>query len=305
MRFFEVLSMLNETSVKCFLSVAKHQSFTKSAEDLFLSRQAVNKQILSLEEQLGVKLFYRHKNLIELTDEGKLYLDFFKNTARELEELRQTIQKNKSPSEQVLIGYTIGMFFDQRILDVLAEYTLNNTNIIPQICRHEPGDIEQKLLNEELAMAFNVIPQGGAVQEGLSCIIMEHFDNVLAVSRKHPKVNENTKLSDFDGEKAVYWNLDGSPDHVCRKNFYAFWKDIEITLFPTQLCTTLSCAYSDLLFSNAVLLCSANNEICAFPDIITYSLSKKQNFGCMWRNNASSSTLELAELFRKYEIEPL
>ena len=127
---------MNETTIKCFFSLAKNQSFTKAAEELFLSRQAVNKQILSLEAQLGIKLFYRHKNLIELTAEGKLYLNLFKKMEREFEALNQSIEKNRAPSTPLPIGYAIGMIIDQRILGVIEEYRSRKTDIDIKIERY-------------------------------------------------------------------------------------------------------------------------------------------------------------------------
>ena len=51
--------MPSEVSVRCFLSVARHDSFTKAAGELYMTRQAVSQQIAALEKELGVKLFSR------------------------------------------------------------------------------------------------------------------------------------------------------------------------------------------------------------------------------------------------------
>ena len=165
--------------------------------------------------------------------------------------------------------------------------------------------IKRKLLNRDIQIAFGDFPQNGSIFDGFSYITIDHLGFVLATSNKHPKVNKNTVLSDFDGELAVYWDTDGTPEHVCREHFNSYWKDIEISLFPTYLCTDLSSAYSEMLFNNAVCLCGANNEICTFPEIVTFPLDKKQNFSCVWNDSASTDVIELAESFRKFEIEPL
>lgn len=53
-----------------FTTVAKHLSFTKASQELHISQPTISKMIKSLEEELGVTLFYRSPR-IELTDAGK------------------------------------------------------------------------------------------------------------------------------------------------------------------------------------------------------------------------------------------
>ena len=52
--------MLHENKIKCFLSLAETRNFTMTASLLYLSQQAVSKNIIGLEEDLGMKLFTPH-----------------------------------------------------------------------------------------------------------------------------------------------------------------------------------------------------------------------------------------------------
>ena len=54
-------------------SAARHQSFTRAAEELSLTQSAVCKQIAQLEDMLGVALFHRIKRRISLTEAGRAY----------------------------------------------------------------------------------------------------------------------------------------------------------------------------------------------------------------------------------------
>lgn len=58
--------------INIFLTVAKHLSYTRAAEELYLSQPAVSKNIQELEEALGVRLFNRSGNHISLTSAGEL-----------------------------------------------------------------------------------------------------------------------------------------------------------------------------------------------------------------------------------------
>ncbi len=71
-------------SIETFLSVAKKQSFSQTAESLYLTQPAISKRIASLESELNCKLFDRIKKKIILTDAGRLFLPRAQNIINEL-----------------------------------------------------------------------------------------------------------------------------------------------------------------------------------------------------------------------------
>lgn len=62
--------------LRVFYEAARHKSFTKAAEALFLTQPAVSFQIKALEEDLGVRLFHREKNRVLLTEAGQLLFGY-------------------------------------------------------------------------------------------------------------------------------------------------------------------------------------------------------------------------------------
>lgn len=60
-------------SLKAFEAAARNLSFTKAAEELFVTQAAVSHQIKTLEEHLGLKLFLRKNRSLLLTEEGQGY----------------------------------------------------------------------------------------------------------------------------------------------------------------------------------------------------------------------------------------
>jgi len=59
------------TALRAFEAAARHLSFTKAAEELFVTQAAVSHQIKHLEEQLGTQLFRRLNRQLLLTDAGQ------------------------------------------------------------------------------------------------------------------------------------------------------------------------------------------------------------------------------------------
>lgn len=61
---------------RVFCMVAKYKSFSKAAQELFLSQPAVSQSIRQLEEQLGAQLFFRSTKKVELTAQGQLLYEY-------------------------------------------------------------------------------------------------------------------------------------------------------------------------------------------------------------------------------------
>lgn len=59
--------------VQYYLALTESSSFAKAADSLFISRQGLSKSITILEKELGVSLFCRTSNGIELTESGEIF----------------------------------------------------------------------------------------------------------------------------------------------------------------------------------------------------------------------------------------
>jgi DNA-binding transcriptional LysR family regulator len=56
-----------------FEAAARHESYTRAAEELALSQSAVSRQIQTLESQLGIRVFRRQGRSVQLTELGRRY----------------------------------------------------------------------------------------------------------------------------------------------------------------------------------------------------------------------------------------
>lgn len=61
-------------ALRSFEAAARHGSFNKAAEELYVTPSAISHQIKTLEEFLGIGLFHRVKRRVELTPAGENYL---------------------------------------------------------------------------------------------------------------------------------------------------------------------------------------------------------------------------------------
>jgi len=75
---------MNDLQIDYFIAVARNLSFTKTAEEMYVSQPAISRQISHLEEELGYPLFDRSKKTTQLTPAGGLFYDFFVKYKQEL-----------------------------------------------------------------------------------------------------------------------------------------------------------------------------------------------------------------------------
>src|SRR5262245_32390370 len=61
-------------ALKAFEAAARHESFTRAAEELCVTQGAVSHQVKALEEELGIKLFNRERQRLIITEAGREYL---------------------------------------------------------------------------------------------------------------------------------------------------------------------------------------------------------------------------------------
>ncbi len=66
------LPVLN--ALKSFEAAARHESFTRAAEELAVTQGAVSHQVKALEQELGIKLFNRERQRLKITEPGREYL---------------------------------------------------------------------------------------------------------------------------------------------------------------------------------------------------------------------------------------
>ncbi|NML36009.1 LysR family transcriptional regulator [Chitinophaga sp. G-6-1-13] len=129
--------------LRVFHTVAKRLSFTKAAEELYISQPAVTKHIHELEQQLGMALFERIGNRIKLTRAGQLVMHHaeiiftdYRNLEYEINQLKHTqgglLAIGASTTiAQYLIPPLLAKF-NQRYPDVKTSLTNGNTEQIEQ-----------------------------------------------------------------------------------------------------------------------------------------------------------------------------
>ena len=86
--------------LKYFLMVAREENITRAASLLHITQPTLSRQLIQLEEELGVTLFLRNKHRITLTEDGML----LRRRAEEIVSLSKKIKEdlsNKSKDDSI------------------------------------------------------------------------------------------------------------------------------------------------------------------------------------------------------------
>lgn len=86
--------------LKYFLVVAREENITRAAALLHVTQPTLSRQLIQLEEELGVKLFHRGKYHVSLTDDGIL----LRRRAQEIVDLTEKTQREFQRQEGELAG---------------------------------------------------------------------------------------------------------------------------------------------------------------------------------------------------------
>lgn len=99
------MSNVNLNLYRIFCKVVQEKSFSKAAETLDLTASNVSKQILSLEEQLNLKLFIRKSKGVTLTESGKELYDVVCNLISKFDFAEKLAKdKNNIETANIKIG---------------------------------------------------------------------------------------------------------------------------------------------------------------------------------------------------------
>jgi len=112
---------LDTELLKTFLEVQKTRHFGKAADNLYLTQSAVSFRIRQLEQSLGVTLFNRFRNNIQLTTAGEMLLPHAQSVLSAIASAKQQIATNYHPQRplQLAISSELNMLFHHEMFSQL------------------------------------------------------------------------------------------------------------------------------------------------------------------------------------------
>lgn len=108
-------------SLRSFVAVAEHASFSGAARALRISPTAVSRAVASLEKELGVALFRRTTRVVSLTPEGAAYHERCRHALAELDDAARSLRGENAEPRGLLVVTAPVVFGRLRILPIVTE----------------------------------------------------------------------------------------------------------------------------------------------------------------------------------------
>lgn len=168
------------------VTIAESESISQAAQSLFISQSGLNQQLIKLEKELGVPLFYRDNHHLQLTQAGKIYV----SSAKEI----LNIKKKAYSQLKDLAGNITG----EILLGLTPEHGIDMfTDIFPEFTKHFPGitlnlkenmvkQQHELLLKGQLDLGFVMLSPADKVDLNYVHLFNERL--VLGVPISHPKI---------------------------------------------------------------------------------------------------------------------
>ena len=110
-----------DTKIKTFLSLVETESFTKTADILFITQPAVSHQIRLLEKEYGITIFNRSGKSLKLTAEGEILFKYAQRAVAIEEAAIHALEDSRHNIKRLNIGMTATA--EENLLpQVIAEY---------------------------------------------------------------------------------------------------------------------------------------------------------------------------------------
>ena len=136
-------------SLKAFESAARFLSFTKAANELFVTQAAISHQIKILEDFLGVELFKRKNRALELTEFGKAYyVDITKILHRLVEATDKLLSLKSDKHLTISVPQTFGI---QWLVPRLSEFNKLHPDVEVRL---KGVDQDEGLLSQDIDIAI-------------------------------------------------------------------------------------------------------------------------------------------------------
>ena len=102
-------------ALRSFEAAARYESFTRAAEELYVTQSAISQQVKALEAQLGVKLFNRERQRLKITPAGRDYLA----------EIRETLDSVGAATERLMQRHSAGVLTVSTSQDFAAKWLVH------------------------------------------------------------------------------------------------------------------------------------------------------------------------------------
>ena len=217
--------------LKYFVEVARSGSVRKASEKLFVAASAVNRQILNLEEELGVELFDRVPNGMRLNPAGERLLRHAQSTLHDFEVVRAELDALKGERT----GHVKVVSMDSLFIDVLPAVVEEFSRVYPAatytFTTAQPMDVAAMVLSGQADIGCCFL---GRLPAGVAAVSLAAMPLGIVMPPGHPLADqERISLAELARYPFMRSSTSAAVTSAMCPEFARFWDETE----PVATCT--------------------------------------------------------------------
>lgn len=216
---------MNQNQLKYFVAAAETRSFTKAAEQFYISQTAITQQIRQLESSLGCVLFDRSTRPVTLTPAGKMFLLEAKAILERMSQAaRRVHDASVGLSGSLRVGYLRG--YERSDLSVLMQrFHQRNSNVLITFYRCSTDVLAAGLLHHVYDIIFTWDSTNLKQQDGIDFLIVQKAKLVVALYAGHPFAQRRQlRREELRGENILYMSPSDADDSYGDAFFMQLYK---------------------------------------------------------------------------------
>ena len=251
---------MNDQQLKTMLKTVECGSLSTAEETLYLSKQAIKKQIDSLEEDIGFSLLVRTRQGITLTPAGEEFcrgarkilgeIDSVTRRCRELAFHEQTI-RIENPYHPRLLLENVFNEFSRRYPYIKQQVILQNSSHFIEDILNDRADIAECIYHPELELS------------GLAYTILFPMPYKCLIAPSHPLAGQRSiRLEDLSGNRVGM--LRKNPE--LSKQLNERCRDLNLEIFMnTDLQSIINICYNNGIFLSKAYYINSMQPLIAIP----------------------------------------
>jgi len=260
---------MNTNQLRYFVAAAESRSFTKAADQHYISQTAITQQIHALEELLGVTLFDRGSRPITLTPAGRTFLS---DARMILERVDQAVNRVQEASVGMVgnlrIGYTKG-YERSSLFDGLRDFHREYPNVLISCYRRNTDFLAAGLLKDEFDIIFTWDSTELAKNDAVECRLVERSPLMVAVYGSHPLAQRRViRRKELRNERILFMTPSSTGESVGDMRFYEKYEEAGYT--PNILFRS-----NDV--ESILMMVAAEEGISLLPGYVTQKLTNAEN----------------------------
>lgn len=190
------------TQLKEFLTIARVGTFSKAAQELYISQATLSKHIMALEKSIGNTLFDRTTRSIKLTLTGNMLIPYAEKIVSHNDEFFNKLsQANDTDTHKVVI-FSIPVIAHYDISQSIAQFQRLHPDYSIKIREYEANEIPELLAEHQCDLAFYRLLEEDKAMEST----LYYVDDLVAIlPLEHPAAGlKSVHLSQLSKESFMF-----------------------------------------------------------------------------------------------------